>query len=232
MSERISRLAMVLFVLLSAAVALNLVLLQPLPGGSGTGVTARGPAWGAVNETAALAVPEIDQRPAAAEQSGDVGQRIVVTPPATDFRATTRAVQTALEARGYETGGHDGVLGPITQAAILAYEIDHGLPLTAEPSEPLVQQILSGAGRPAAAGSAAALTPGPRADTLIRTVQTQLARLGYPAGKADGRLGEGTINAIRQFEKQQGMPDTGRISGELVVRLTRLAGESRAADKR
>jgi peptidoglycan hydrolase-like protein with peptidoglycan-binding domain len=158
-----------------------------------------------------------------------ITQKVVVAPPAGELKETTRAIQVALAAKGYETGGTDGIAGPVTQAAILAYEVDTGLPLTAEPSDDLLAKIKEGRrGASAAAGSA----PGVKAEALIRSVQTQLAKLGYKVGRADGRLGEATIAAIRAFEKQQAMPDTGRISGDLVTRLTRLSTAPRTADKR
>jgi hypothetical protein len=48
----------------------------------------------------------------------------------------------------------------------------------------------------------------------------------------DGRLGEATIAAIRDFERQQSMPDTGRISGDLLTRLIRLSATPRSAERR
>jgi peptidoglycan hydrolase-like protein with peptidoglycan-binding domain len=207
-----------------------------------------------VRETAALAVPELDQRnerpelpvgaPAGAASrvggpvptsSGPltpgIAQRVLVSPPGTaDPTQTTRAVQMALAAKGYETGGTDGIAGPVTQAAILAYEVDNGLPLTAEPSDVLLAKIKDGRRGTA---TAASLAPGPKADALIRSVQVSLGKLGYKVGRADGRLGETTIAAIRAFEKQQAMPDTGRISGDLLTRLTRLSTTTpRTAERR
>jgi peptidoglycan hydrolase-like protein with peptidoglycan-binding domain len=84
-----------------------------------------------------------------------------------------------------------------------------------------------------ATATAASLAPGPKADALIRSVQVSLGKLGYKVGRADGRLGESTIAAIRAFEKQQAMPDTGRISGDLLTRLTRLSTTApRTAERR
>jgi len=243
MTARFSKLAMALFGLLSAGVALNMTVLQPA---QRHGALAQDGVWGAVKETAALAAPEIvlggglPAQPSGATAAGPVVggsspvtpgivQRVVVSPPGADPRQVTREIQTALAAKGYETGGQDGIAGPVTQAAILAYEIDNGLLLTAEPSDALLQMIKDGRRGPA---TNAALTPGPQADALIRSVQASLAKLGYKAGRADGRLGEATIAAIRAFEKQQAMPDTGRISGDLVSRLTRLSTPARTADKR
>ena len=60
MSARISRLATALFAVLSAAMAINLTVMQP--GARLERVADRSGMWGAVRETAALAVPELDQR--------------------------------------------------------------------------------------------------------------------------------------------------------------------------
>jgi peptidoglycan hydrolase-like protein with peptidoglycan-binding domain len=228
MSERMAKIAIALFAVLSAAVGLNIALLQPVPQKQ---LIASGSDWGAVRETATLSVPEIDGAMRVTSGAGSgrqvavapgVAQRFVVEPPVGDPRETARGVQRALEARGYETGGTDGIAGPVTQAAILAYEIDHGLPLTAHPTPDLLKIIQEGTRGGPGGARTLALKPGPAAENLIRSVQQSLSGLGYPTGRADGLLGEATIAAIRQFEKQQGMPDTGRISGELIIRLSRL----------
>ncbi len=220
-----STIALLLAVPASMAFAGNLLLMQPqrAPGMAGRPAPHQA---GQVNQTAALAVPQIDGRAAgtASPTQDGVMQRILVSPPEPDPREVVRSVQRALEARGYETGGADGIAGAVTRAAILAYEADHGLPLTAEPTAELARRIVEGPGSAPRVG-AAALAPGVRAEELIRSVQQTLNRLGFQAGKPDGRLGEATIAAIRAFEKQNRMADTGRISGELVARLTRLARE-------
>lgn len=141
-----------------------------------------------------------------------------------------RQVQRELRSRGYEPGGQDGMPGLLTRAAVLAYEYDHGLPLTADPSERLLKQIQTRQGQlggKPAAGTVA--PPTAQAEQVIRTVQQSLANSNYAVGKIDGRLGEDTVRAIREFEIDQGMPETGRVSGQLVARLARLAGQGRLA---
>lgn len=237
MSARGFRLAMALFLVLSGAVAGNLVLLQPA-GGRGAGFSARGADHAAAFETSALkdkeatAALRTEVNPSAVLRVTAPGQPVLPQAPITDSAETTRAVQRELQARGYEVGTADGVAGLVTQAAIMAYEADHGRVLTAEPSDALLQDILLG-GSSASRGAASGQTQqSAKAERLIRSVQQALAKLGYAAGKLDGRLGEGTIKAIRDFEKQQGLSDSGRISGPLVARLTRLAGEKRLAGGR
>ena len=121
--------------------------------------------------------------------------------------------------------------GLVTRAAILAFEVDHGLALTADASEDLLRIIILGPAEAATAPADRRSKPGPHADQLIRTVQQSLTVLGFGPIKADGHLGEATVQAISRFEREQGMPPTGRISGQMVARLARLAeqGATRAA---
>jgi peptidoglycan hydrolase-like protein with peptidoglycan-binding domain len=64
---------------------------------------------------------------------------------------------------------------------------------------------------------------------VIRSVQRSLAKLGYKAGAANGKLTPETARAIRAFEADQALPETGRISGPLLARLGRLASDGRVA---
>ncbi|MEM6303498.1 MAG: lytic murein transglycosylase [Pseudomonadota bacterium] len=50
-------------------------------------------------------------------------------------------LQKRLTARGFDTGGADGVLGPKSRAAITAYQSSAGLPATGDPSLTLLRQL-------------------------------------------------------------------------------------------
>ena len=128
-----------------------------------------------------------------------------------------RAVQRELALRGYEPGLADGLISPVTRAAVMAYEHDHGLPLTGHPSEGILKSILFGV--PADAGGNVVREPLPQAQEIIRSVQDSLASLGYPVSKVDGRMGEETARAIRAFETQNNLTPSGRISGALMLKL-------------
>ena len=127
-----------------------------------------------------------------------------------------RAVQRELAHRGYESGPADGLVHAITRAAVMAYEHDHGLPLTGQPSEHLLKTILFGV--PADAAKGDGREPQPAAQEVIRSVQDSLASLGYPI-KIDGRMGEETARSIRAFEAQHGLTPSGRVSGALLLKL-------------
>jgi peptidoglycan hydrolase-like protein with peptidoglycan-binding domain len=141
---------------------------------------------------------------------------------------TVRAVQRELNTRGYGMVQADGVPGLMTRAAIMAFEHDSKLPLTGEASEALLKRLLLG-------GSADAQAEGARkvrsvhAESIIRTVQQSLTTLGYQPGKADGRIGEETERAIREFEMDQGLATSGRVSAGMFARLAKAVSGVRPA---
>lgn len=142
-------------------------------------------------------------------------------------RATIRGVQLELAKRGYEPGPADGALGMVTRAAVMAYEHDQGLPLTADPSPEVLAHLRHGTSAPGAAIGLDATAPRTTGSTeqVIRSVQRSLAQLGYLASAPDGAVSDETVRGIREFEMDTGLVPSGRISGPLVARLTRqIAG--------
>ncbi len=147
---------------------------------------------------------------------------ISLTPVTKAGRETVRAIQRELTARGYEPGPVDGILGVMTRAAIMAYEHDERLTLTANPSEALLERIiLGGVGQ---APSARQGVPAQNAQLLARSVQEALARLGYVPGAADGVVSTNTARAIKAFERDHNLAPMGRISGRLVSEIGRVNG--------
>src|SRR6185369_9761772 len=73
----------------------------------------------------------LDELPAASE-------------PAEENSETIRAIQRELRQREYGLLVSDGVMRPVTRAAIMAYEHDQGLPLTGEANEALLKRLLLG----------------------------------------------------------------------------------------
>ena len=61
-------------------------------------------------------------------------------------------------------------------------------------------------------------------NTDVKQAQELLADLGYEVGTPDGAMGPKTRNAIIRFEKSNGLPETGRVSAELMDRLSLAAG--------
>jgi hypothetical protein len=74
-------------------------------------------------------------------------------------------------------------------------------------------------GRPMAQG------PNP---ALVRAVQSELIRLSYLSGNADGQLGGRTSGAIRSFERAGGLPVDGTVSPRLLAKLQSTPGSGAA----
>jgi peptidoglycan hydrolase-like protein with peptidoglycan-binding domain len=123
---------------------------------------------------------------------------------------TTTELQMALKSGGYDPGPIDGSIGPSTRRAIEAYQRDAGLPLTGGPDAQLVlsleRQGLLGGQQAAAQG-----------DPLVADTQTALRKRGYAISQTDGVLDSETRAAVRDFQRQQGLPATGQPSPELLA---------------
>lgn len=60
--------------------------------------------------------------------------------------------------------------------------------------------------------------------SLITRAQSLLNKLGYDAGAPDGLIGARTREAIKSFERKNGLEETGKVTIPLVTKLERLAG--------
>ena len=101
---------------------------------------------------------------------------------------------------------------PLTHAAILAYEQERGLPLSAEPSQALLKVLVVGQSadrrrRAPAPASCPARTPSNSCARSTSRCRASATMLDEP----DGRLSLELIRAIRCFETDNAAPATGRV---------------------
>jgi peptidoglycan hydrolase-like protein with peptidoglycan-binding domain len=137
-----------------------------------------------------------------------------------------RAVQRELSTRGYDVGPIDGTPSDKTKAAISAYEKAEGLPITGVASDELLRHILLGAAPQPNSNTGSVAGEAPKADGVssVKAVQKVLADLGYAPGPVDGDLGQATARAISAFQHDRKLPETGRITPELLRELKRVTG--------
>ena len=145
---------------------------------------------------------------------------------------TIKAVQRELTTRNYGPLVADGVPGQVTRAAIMAFEHDNRLALTGEATETLLKRILLGQSGGPETHQDHGKVRSVHAEQMIRTIQQSLVALGYQPGRVDGRIGDESERAIREFEMDQGLVPTGRVSAELFSRLARAFGSNRPVAKR
>ena len=221
------------FFLLSGGLAANLLLLQPLlREQSAQSSGAQGDTWLADAQIAGFGDTGSITRSDAEATKPSVLEAFskpeASATPAAGATEVTRAVQRELKIRGYETGSADGSQSLMTRAAIMGFEYDHALPMTGKPSQRLLKAIILGDGARGARTVGSNGQSNEAAD-VIRSVQASLAKAGYKPGRVTGKLSPETMRAIRAFEADQALPETGRLSGPLVSRLARVSGDGKLA---
>ncbi len=201
MSERIVASSLLIFGLLTLALIINMTTLQ-----SGTRSLAPAPlAVAAANSHATLNANDLDQ----------TKQFVLLN--ANPNAQTASEVQRELKALGYAPGSSNGTVDLKTQAAVMAFEYDNGLPMTAKADASQLQRLLLGLGQSVAGKHDNARVPTTDdAGHVMRTVQQSLASLNYDPGPIDGKYGSETSRAIRNFELDNNLPETGRVSGRLI----------------
>jgi peptidoglycan hydrolase-like protein with peptidoglycan-binding domain len=155
-------------------------------------------------------------------------------PPLPDQKPPSQlvtAIQRELKVRGYGGGSADGILRQETRKAIADYQRDHGLAVSGLPSDELLRHILLG--ETVSTGSVAdvkSVTPVPelKQDVRVKAVQQILADLGYAPGPIDGAMGSATERAVKAFQHDRKIAETGQISRELLREIKRVTGRDLA----
>lgn len=124
--------------------------------------------------------------------------------PAAAADARVAALQVALQARGLYAGTIDGVAGPQTTRAVLAYQRRAGL----------ARDGIAGPQTFAALGGHAKLGARVLAAGMhgldVASLQFALASHGFPSGTFDGVFGPRTDGALRRFQRWAGVAADGR----------------------
>ncbi|MBX9588130.1 MAG: peptidoglycan-binding protein [Hyphomonadaceae bacterium] len=232
MTPRQARIALGLFVVMAAGVAYNALYMQGDTGASkvaGEAATRAGAPRPDGPPPTRPRTAQTTKRTAQLKPDSAKAPETLDVLPAEAGADTVRAIQRELNQRGFGPVAGDGVMRPVTRAAIMSYEHDNRLPLTGEATEALLTRLVLGAPAtnvPAGAGQ----VQSPHAEAIVRQVQRLLAASGYGPGPANGRLGSETVTAIRAFEQDQGLSPKGRISAEVMSRLQGSATKFKAAE--
>ena len=129
-----------------------------------------------------------------------------------------RAMQQALINLGYLQGNADGIFGGQTEEAVRAFQRSNGLTpdgLAGTRTLSALGSARSGSSSPASGTAAPARTY--KESTLyngcsgeeVRAMQQELIDLGYLEGTADGRFGDKTEEAVRAFQRKNGLTPDG-----------------------
>jgi peptidoglycan hydrolase-like protein with peptidoglycan-binding domain len=144
------------------------------------------------------------------------------------YDPVVEAVQRELAAAGYYKGTVDGVIGRKTRQAIAAYQQATGLQPDGKPSTELADHIRFTRQVAEASLFTGTVEPSPDAEqrATVRRVQTGLAELAYSPGAVTGEMNDETRAAIRAFQRDRNMPETGEVSDQLIAELSKMSGQS------
>jgi peptidoglycan hydrolase-like protein with peptidoglycan-binding domain/tetratricopeptide (TPR) repeat protein len=127
-----------------------------------------------------------------------------------------RDLQRDLDAAGYPSGRLDGLYGPRTRSAVVAFQAAHAL---------RADGVVGPRTWAAVRTPALVLGPGagnqPGGENVVRALQRRLAAARISPGPIDGRYGVRTEAAVRRFQSTHGLPGNG-IAGPRTLAL--LAG--------
>jgi LysM repeat protein len=134
----------------------------------------------------------------------------------------TAALQVALRAHGFEPGPIDGVRGPLTRRALLAFQRKRGLKCDGT-FDPKTRRALGRRGRPLL-GQRELLVGAVGWDVAV--LEFRLRRFGLSRRAVDGRFTRSTAAALRRYQRRHSL-DADGIAGPRTYRV--LAGRSRGA---
>ena len=138
-----------------------------------------------------------------------------------------RNVQVALSTLGYNVGTPDGVIGPKSRAAIRAFQVDKGLPVSGEPSIALYEKLQAAIVEHNGA-SKAAQQPAPATKAMVSEAQSELRRRGYAISAVTGVADAETIAAVRDYQGDARLAVTGEIDDALLQQLRTPQADSAA----
>jgi Peptidase family M23/Putative peptidoglycan binding domain len=116
------------------------------------------------------------------------------------------ALQVGLRARGLYPGTVDGVLGPGTKSAVRRFQRRAGLPADGVPGK-RTRRALGRYGKRAPLGGRSLLLGNRGWD--VAALQFALAWHGFPSAAIDGDFGSHTYEALRKFQRREGIAPDG-----------------------
>jgi len=129
-----------------------------------------------------------------------------------------QAVQDHLRTAGAYSGSADGVWGPDSAAALRRFQAGHQLQLTGQLNQATASALGLDPAMLLGTQQAAVVAPSPPPppeglrQSSVRSIQSQLRRLGFYNGNLDGVWGAGTQTSVEQFQQNRGLQPNGQLN--------------------
>ena len=131
--------------------------------------------------------------------------------------AVIGSLQKKLNKLGYLSGSIDGVYGTDTVQAVKKLQKKYNIPLSGAVDE-ATWKVLSNTEEKKKVGTAPIYAKGDRGKN-IEWLQKKLKMIEYLDGEIDGIYGEDTARAVKSFQVDEGLSDTGAVDKETLDRL-------------
>jgi peptidoglycan hydrolase-like protein with peptidoglycan-binding domain len=141
-------------------------------------------------------------------------------------------LQRRLTALGYFSGPVTGTFGPLTQTAVISFQQANGLTadgiVGAGTSDALRRATVpqTPTVRPPDPAPSGSLLRRGDTGTRVADLQSRLRQLRFYNGAVNGNFGQNTEDAVRAFQRSQGLPDDGIAGPEVNSSLERLTSAS------
>ena len=137
-----------------------------------------------------------------------------------------KTLQTRLKALGYYNSVLDGEYGSGTVTAVKAFQKKNGLTQTGTADSATLKKLYSDSAISAndktddeeEADTDTTLKRGSKGEA-VKTLQKRLKTLGYYKTVVDGEYGSGTVTAVKAFQKQNGLTQTGTADATTLTKI-------------
>jgi len=141
------------------------------------------------------------------------GVALAAAPHALSASARTAALQIGLRARGFHPGTIDGIRGPATRQALLAFQRQHRLVADGKLG-PATRRALGARGRPLLGQRELSVGA---VGWDVGVLEFRLRSFGLPREAIDGRFTPRTADVVRSYQRRRGLVADG-IAGPLTYR--------------
>ena len=153
-----------------------------------------------------------------------------------DEGSKVKAVQKRLKNLGFYSGSIDGDYGSGTKKAVIAFQKKNGLKQTGNVNSATLEKLNSSSAKKASSSSSSSSSSSGSSGSsssssssgtcsvgdegsAVKAVQQRLKKLGYLNGSVDGDYGSGTKNAVKAFQKRNGLKQTGSVNSATLKKL-------------
>ena len=150
-----------------------------------------------------------------------------------DTGSEVRKLQQRLKTLGYLDGAVDGDFGDATEKAVKAFQRNNGLTADGKAGEYTLDKLYSSSAKPAVTATPKPTnTPAPTSlkkgdeGSDVREMQKRLKELGYLDSVVDGSFGDATEEAVKAFQRRNGLTADGKAG---TVTLGKLYSDSAKA---